>query len=182
VTLTGSVPTSYDELRAAEDVWMVDRVKSLDSDLLVRIADGAINDADVAAVCRDALDHDRFVPKGAVTVTVTDGYVQLRGRVRDPFQRQAAELAASRVDGVLGIENLIMLSSEPIPRDVADRIGKAFKRSAIIDDWNVVATNDGHTVTLTGIVGSYAAMREAVDTAWQAPGVEMVVNHLVVGP
>jgi hypothetical protein len=37
------------------------------------------------------------------------------------------------------------------------------------------------TVTLTGTVGSYAAMREVVDAAWQAPGVDRVVDHLVVG-
>jgi osmotically-inducible protein OsmY len=55
------------------------------------------------------------------------------------------------------------------PSDVADRIGKAFKRSAIVDDSNVVVTNDGHTVTLTGMVGSYGAMREAVDTHGRPP-------------
>ena len=54
-------------------------------------------------------------------------------------------------------------------------------RSAIIDDSNVVVTNDGHTVTLTDMVGSYAAMCGVVDAAWQAPGVDRVVDHLVVG-
>lgn len=44
-----------------------------------------------------------------------------------------------------------------------------------------MVTNDGHTVTLTGMVGSYAAMREVVDAAWQAPGVDRVVDYLVVG-
>jgi hypothetical protein len=34
--------------------------------------------------------------------------------------------------------------------------------------------NDGHTVTLTGMVGSNAAMREVVDAAWKAPGVNRV--------
>jgi osmotically-inducible protein OsmY len=42
-------------------------------------------------------------------------------------------------------------------------------------------TSDGHTVTLTGLVGSYAAMREVVDATWHAPGVDRVVDHLVVG-
>jgi osmotically-inducible protein OsmY len=43
-------------------------------------------------------------------------------------------------------------------------------------------SNDGHTIYLTGVAGSYAAMREALDTAWQAPGVENVVNDLVIVP
>jgi hypothetical protein len=38
--------------------------------------------------------------------------------------------------------------------------GGGVERSAIIDDSNVVVTNEGHTVTLTSMVGSSAAMRE----------------------
>jgi osmotically-inducible protein OsmY len=182
VALTGSVPTYHDKLRATEDAWTVGGVRSVDNELLVGLVGEAVNDAQVANACRDALDHERFVPKGAVTPAVTNGRVQLRGQVRNPFQREAAEIAVSRVDGVLAIENLIALSREPVPSDIADRISKAFKRSAIIDDSTVVVTNDGHTVFLTGVVGSYAAMREALDTAWNAPGVHNVVNDLVIEP
>jgi osmotically-inducible protein OsmY len=182
VTLSGSVPTYYDKVRAAEDTWTVGGVKTLQNNLLVGVAGEAVNDAQIAAGCVEALDNDRVVPKGSVTPTVTDGYVQLRGRVRNHFQRQAAEFAVEHVNGVLGIENLVATSSEPIPTDVADRINKAYQRSAIIDDSKIVVTNDGHTVVLSGVVGSYAAMREAVDTAWSAPGVDNVVNNLVIEP
>jgi osmotically-inducible protein OsmY len=182
VTLTGSVPSYYDKVRASEDAWSVGGVKALDNEVLVGLAGAAINDADLEQASRDALDRDRLVPKGAVTPTVVDGHVQLRGHVRNPFQRQAAEHAISHLDGVLGIENLIALSPEPIPGDVAERINKAFKRSAIIDDSKIKVTNDGHTIYLTGTVGSYAAMREALDTSWQAPGVDNVVNDLVIAP
>jgi osmotically-inducible protein OsmY len=81
---------------------------------------------------------------------------------------------------VLGIDNLIAISPEPIPTDVAERINKAFDRSAIIDGSKISVTNDGHTVYLNGVVGSYAAMREAVDTASLAPGVDRVVNDLTI--
>ena len=111
-----------------------------------------------------------------------DGRVRLGGQVRSGFQRQAAEWAVSGVDGVLWLENLIAISPEPIPSDIADRINKAFKRSAIIDDSKIVVSHEGHTISLTGVVGSYAALREALDTAWNAPGVEMVENHLLVEP
>jgi osmotically-inducible protein OsmY len=182
VTLSGSVPTYYERLRAGEDAWGVGGVKSVDNELFVGPVGEAVNDDQLAVASSDALDRDRFVPKGSVTPSVTDGYVQLRGQVRNRFQWQAAEMAVSRVDGVLGIENLIAISSEPIPSDVADRIKKAFKRSATIDASKIAVTNDGHTIYLTGIVGSYAAMREAVDTTWDAPGVENVVNDLVIEP
>jgi osmotically-inducible protein OsmY len=180
VTLTGSVPSYYEKVRATEDAWSVGGVKTLDNEVLVGLEGAAINDAQLEQACRDALDHDRVVPKGSVTPTVRNGYVQLRGRVRTPFQRDAAEIVVSRFDGVLAIENLIAISSEPIPSDVADRVNNAFRRSAIIDDSKIKVTNDGHTLYLTGVAGSYAAMREAIDTAWHAPGVDNVVNDLVI--
>jgi osmotically-inducible protein OsmY len=182
VTLTGSVPSYYEKIRATEDAWSVGGVKALDNELFVGLVGAAINDTQLEQACRDALDHDRVVPKGSVTPTVRDGHVQLRGHVRNPFQRDAAELVIGRLEGVLGIENLVAISSEPIPSDVADRVNKAFKRSAIIDDSKIKVTNDGHTLYLTGVAGSYAAMREAIDTAWQAPGVENVVNDVVIAP
>jgi hypothetical protein len=54
---------------------------------------------------------------------------------------------------VLAIENLIVISSEPIPSDVADRANQAFKRDAIIDESTIKVTNDGRTTYLTGVVG-----------------------------
>lgn len=182
VTLTGSVPSYYDKVRAGEDAWSVGGVKALDNELLVGLEGAAINDVQLEEECRAALDHDRFVPKGSITPTVRGGHVQLRGHVRNPFQRDAAEAAIGQLDGVLAIENLVAISAEPIPGDVADRVSNAFKRSAIVDDSKIKVTNDGHTIFLTGVVGSYAAMREALDTAWQAPGVDNVVNDLVIVP
>jgi len=108
--------------------------------------------------------------------------VNLRGEVRRHFQRKAAEHAVRRVQGVLGVTNEISLSSDPIPSDVADRINRAYKRHAIIDDSMIEVTSVDHTIYLDGTVGSWYAMDEAVDTAWEAPGVIDVVNRLVIVP
>ncbi|MGH9085155.1 MAG: BON domain-containing protein [Acidimicrobiales bacterium] len=182
VKLTGSVPSYYEKLRAGDDTWTVGGVKTLDNDLLVGLAGAVITDQQVADACRAALDHDRVVPKGSVTPEAVNGIVRLTGRVRNSFQRHAAEFVVARVDGVLGIDNLVAISSEPIASDVAERINAAFRRSAIIDDSAIKVTNDGRTIFLSGMVGSYAAMREALDTAWSAPGVESVVNDLMIEP
>jgi osmotically-inducible protein OsmY len=182
VVLTGSVPSYYDKVRAEEDALTVGGVKTLDNKLLIGAAGAALDDAHIAEACRTALRHNRFVPEGSVTATIRNGRATLLGQVRNPFQRQAAEHAVSRIDGVLGIENLIAISPEPIPTDVAQRIKQAFARSALVDGSKVRVTNDGHTVYLTGSVRSYAAMREAVDTAAGAPGVERVINDMVIEP
>src|SRR5436309_405569 len=87
VILTGSVPTYYEKVRAEEDAWTVGGVKALDNKILVGPAGAAVNDADIADACRTTLDHNRFLPKDSVTATVRNGHVQLRGQVRNQFQR-----------------------------------------------------------------------------------------------
>jgi osmotically-inducible protein OsmY len=180
VTLTGAVPTYYDWLEASDDAWRVSGVKSLDNELTVGLAGEAIEDADVAAACRAALDGDRLVPQGAVTVAVLDGWVRLGGTVRHHFQRKAANQAVSKVAGVRGVEDNIRITADPIPSDVTDRINRALQRDAIIDHSLIKVSNSGHIVYLDGTVGSFVAMEEAVDTAWNAPGVTDVVNRLTI--
>jgi osmotically-inducible protein OsmY len=182
VTLTGAVPTYGDLVTASDDAWAVSGVTSVDNELLVGTAAEDLVDADTAARCMDALDADRFVPKGAVSVRVVDGWVTLGGHVRRHFQRQAAKFAVQRVNGVRGITDNIVISSEPISSDVAARIDGALKRKAVLDDSVIQVSNDGSTVYLDGTTDSHAAMQTAEDTAWGAPGVTDVVDRLVVVP
>ena len=182
ITLSGSVPTYFESGLAEEDAFSIGGVTMVDNQLLVGLVGDAILDADIAADCVAALDKDRFVPSGSVSVVVTEGWVTLSGEVRRHFQRRAAVHAVRRVDGVLGVTNNIVLTSEPIPSDVADRINRAFKRNAIIDDSLIEVTSVDHTVYLDGTAGSWYAMDEAVDTAWEAPGVMDVVNRLLIVP
>ena len=182
VTLSGTVPTYYDTTLAFEDTLTVGGVTSVDNELLVGLVGEALDDLDIAAACEAALDADRLVPKGAVDAVVTDGWVALTGQVRRHFQRQAAEHAVRKVSGVLGISDTIEISSEPIPSDIVDRINKAFRRNAIIDDSRIEVSSTDHTIYLDGSVGSWTARREADNTAWAAPGVANVVDRTVVVP
>lgn len=117
-----------------------------------------------------------------MTADVVDGWVTLTGQVRRHFQRVAAKHAVGRVPGVLGITDDITISGDPIPSDVADRINKAFRRRAILHGSDIEVSNIGSTIYLDGTVTSGAAMQEAEDTAWTAPGVIEVVDRLVIIP
>jgi osmotically-inducible protein OsmY len=139
-------------------------------------------DTDLAARCMDTLDADRFVPKGAVSVGVQDGWVTLSGHVRGHFRRQTAKFAVQRVSGVRGITDSITISSDPVPSDVAARISNASGREAILDDSAIKVTNDGSTIYLDGTTDSHTAMQTAEDIAWAAPGVSKVIDRLVVVP
>jgi osmotically-inducible protein OsmY len=180
VTISGTVPSLYQVARAGEDVTLVGGVKLLDNQLLVGRLGDAITDAAIAAASAESLNGDKFVPQGSVTVDVHDGWVTLGGEVRHHYQRQAAEHAVRKVDGVLGIDNGIALTDAPIPSDVADRITNAFERAAIINDSLIEVSNVGHTVYLDGKADSWAARQAAEDTAWNAPGVNMVIDRLEV--
>ena len=157
-------------------------MKSVDDQLMVGLVGGDVADSDLAADCLKALDRDRLVPKGMVNVVAVDGWVTLTGEVRRHYQRQAANLDASRVNGVLGVTNNITLTKDAMPGDVVARINKALERDAIIDDSLVEVTTVGNTVYLDGTVGSWYALDDAEDTAWRAPGVTDVVNRLVIAP
>jgi osmotically-inducible protein OsmY len=180
VILTGAVETYIDIELASVDAWAVGGVKEVDNQLMVGFTGAARADLDVEADCVKALDRDRMVPHGSVTPSVLDGWVTLTGEVRHHFQRQAAVHAVGRVPGVLGVNNKITLTDEPIPSDVAERINKAFKRNAILDDSMITVSNAGPTIYLDGVVGSWTAMDQAVHTAWSAPGVQEVINRLTI--
>jgi osmotically-inducible protein OsmY len=182
VTLTGTVPTYYELTRAGEDAWSVGGVTAVDNELLVGLVGETIADAAIADAAVVALKADRHIPQGAVTVEVVNGWVTLGGEVRHHFQRQSAEFAVRRLDGVLGITDKIALTAEPIPSDVVDRINKAFIRNALIDDSRIEVTNVDHTIYLDGTAGSWAALTAAEDAAWAAPGVHDVVDRLVIVP
>jgi osmotically-inducible protein OsmY len=182
VTLTGVVPTYYETVLANEDASRVGGVTTVDNQLLVGTLGEATVDEAVVADCVNALDSDRFVPHGSVSVVVRAGWITLSGEVRHHLQRRAAEHAVRHVDGVTGLTDNINLTSGPIPSDVVIRIKRAFERNGIIDDSQIAVGSTGHTVYLDGTVPDRFAMDEAVGTAYLAPGVREVVSRLVIVP
>ena len=180
VTLTGAVHTYPEALKAVEDTKHLKGVRDIDNQLLVGPAGEAVTDAVLLEACDKALDGNPFVPKGAVSVAVRDGWVTLAGDVRHHYQRDAAEDAVSLQQGVTGITNELKMTPNPIPSDVADRINKAIGRSSILDDSMITVSNQGSTVYLDGEASSYVARATAEDAAWNAPGVGVVVDRLLV--
>lgn len=180
VTLSGAVHTYSEALKALEDTKHVKGVRDIDNQLLVGPAGEAVADAALLESCNRALDENPFVPKGAVSVAVRDGWVTLTGDVRHHSQRDAAEDAVSWQPGVTGITNDLKMTPNPIPSDVADRINKAIDRSSILEDSVIKVSNQGSTIYLDGEVSSYLARVTAEDAAWNAPGVGDVVDRLLV--
>jgi osmotically-inducible protein OsmY len=181
VTLRGSVPT-YMQARAAERAAKrVRGVLAVASDIDVHPSVMvAGDDTTIAETALRALGASASVPKEAVRVTVTDGWVTLEGDVGFDFQRRAAETSVRDLHGVRGVTNRIEIRPPVKPLSVKTAIESAFRRNAQLDAEQVTVSASGGTVTLRGTVSSWAEKDAAERAAFAAPGVTSVKNLLEV--
>jgi len=183
VTLTGWVDSYLKKVAAEEAAHRVPSVKAVANDIEVRLPGFAERtDADLAAAVVNALKWDAAIPADKVDVTVSQGWVTLKGEVEYYFQKIDAERAARRIAGVKGVTNLITVKPHPLPSDLKQSIEKALIRNAETDAKHITVEVQGSKVILRGTVRSYAEKQAAEDTAWSAPGVTEVDNRIVVSP
>jgi osmotically-inducible protein OsmY len=183
VTLRGNV-TSYAEKLAAERVALaVYGVKGVANDLAIHLPSlYHRTDTEIAHAATAALGWNVLIPRDRVTVSVTNGWVDLHGTVDWQYQRDAALRALRTLTGVKGVTNGIVIKARVKAADVQAQIEAAFRRSAEIDARRInIAAADG-TVVLSGNVHSWAERQQAERAAWAAPGVVQVDDRLTIVP
>ncbi len=183
VTLRGDVGTFHEKQTAERVTQSVFGVRGLANDLVVRPTNGYTRtDSDIARDAATALELNFIVPRAKVTVSVTDGWLTLKGHVTWQYQKNAAAHAVRDLAGVLGVSNHIVVESTVEPGDVQAKIEAAFKRSAEIDSRRIHINVQDGKVVLTGNVHSWAERDQAERAAWAAPGVKQVEDQLTVVP
>ena len=183
VTLTGWVDSYLKKMAAEEAAHRVRGVKAVANDIEVRLPGSAERtDADLAKAVITALKWQAAIPAGTLDVTVSQGWVTLKGEVEFGFQKRFAERAVQRLSGVKGVTNLITVKPRLSPSDLKQQIERALIRNAETDARNITVEVQGSKVILRGTVRSYAEKQAAEDTAWSAPGVSEVDNRIVISP
>ena len=181
VTLTGWVDSYLKKIAAEEAAHRVRGVKAVANDIEVRLPGFAERtDTDLAAAVLNALRWDAAIPTGKVDVTVSQGWVTLKGEVEYAFQKRDAERAVRRLSGVKGVSNLIVVKPQVFPSDLKQQIERALVRNAETDARRITVEMEGGKVILRGTVRSSAEKQAAEETAWSAPGVSEVENSIVI--
>lgn len=92
-----------------------ERASSDDSPEESESASERLNDPALQAKVESEIFRPADAPKDSVSVNVEDGVVYLRGQLDDPAAIETLRQAASRVDGVRGVESLLHAPGEPAP-------------------------------------------------------------------
>ena len=185
VTLTGYVDSFSKKWAAERAALRVRGVKGVADEIEVRLSSAnQSTDPEIAETATQALAMNSVVPKDAVQVTVSHGWVTLRGEVEWQYQRREAERVVRNLRGVKGISNLITLRPRtgPSPEELRKKIEDALVRTAETDAENITVSTQGSKVILSGTVRSWAERREAERVAWLAPGVTEVENRIRLRP
>jgi len=180
-TLTGWVD-NYTKRWAAEDAaHRVRGVKAVANEIEAHLPSSAQRaDAYIAEAAVNALEWDAFVPIDKLDVTVSKGWVILKGEVEWQYEREDTEQVVRRLSGVKAVTNLITVRPRATPSELKKKIEDALARSAEVDAERIKVEVQGSKAVLKGTVRSWAERQAAERTAWAAPGITSVDNRTMI--
>ncbi|HEY4874990.1 MAG TPA: BON domain-containing protein [Puia sp.] len=182
VTLTGVVDSFSKKLEAEDAAKNVDGVKAVVEKIKIRFSTttGAKDDNEIASEVLNAFKWNWEVPSDKIKVKVEGGWVTLEGELEWNFQREAAKKLVNNQIGVKGVTNNIKIKLDAYDAVEKKDIENALERNSSLDDDDIKVKVSGNKVTLKGTVHSFYQKDEAERIAWNAPGVSIVENELVI--
>jgi osmotically-inducible protein OsmY len=144
------------------------------------------SDAQIRADVIDEMAYDPAVTVRDVAVVVERGIVTLSGVADSYGTRQAAEQAAWRVGGVIGVNNNIVVDPTqlgmPTDAEITAYLRDRMEKDFLVPKGRItVSVRDG-IVTLRGTVDLHLQREAAYEEAEDARGVRGVNNEITIGP
>lgn len=180
VTLTGSINTYAGKLAAERAAKQVRGVRAVANDLEVTLVAGR-TDADIAADAAAMLRLHSDIP-ASVQAVVHHGVLRLSGTVPWYYLYLESEKTVRHLRGVRQVINDITIAPVETGRDLRKRIAHALYRNAALDAKRIDVTVGDHVARLTGVATSWQQRQAAERAAYDAPGITMVDNQIIVEP
>jgi osmotically-inducible protein OsmY len=181
VTLNGFASSYVEKSNAVSAAKRVAGVNAIANNIEVQLPSSIHrNDSDIALSAANELKWAWTVPKDTINTTVSNGWITLDGELEWWHQKNSAELAVQKVEGIKGVINMITVKPKAVASEIQGAITSAFKRNALLDASKINVQAVGTKVTLTGKVRNHTEREEAERAAWSALGVGSVDNQLVV--
>lgn len=171
---------SYSEKCAAESAaWRVKGVRALVPSLVINPVMDTRSDESLALRALELLSAKNI--KGAIRLTVQNGWLTLEGNADWSHERTRAEKALRDLPGVSGVTDRLALKTVAQSIEVHHCIEQALRRGAELDARRIlVQANDKGAVTLEGNVDSWSRRYEIHQAALAAPGVQTVDDRINV--
>jgi len=163
ITLTGTVDSYAKKSEAEKAAKSVTGVKAVVEQIEIRFGSyGKKNDTEIAEDILNAFASN------------------WEGELKWNFQKDAAKKSVNNLVGVIGVINNITIQPESHDEVEKKGIERALERNWSIGDQDIQVKVSGSKVTLNGTVHSFYERDEADRIAWNAPGVCIVDNELVI--
>lgn len=181
VVLTGHVKTYAEKIAVECAVQAIKGVLALAEELEVRVSGpDTVEDSVIASRCLDLVRWNTAVSDEPIHIKVQHGWVTIQGNVEWKYQKEAVQNVIEQMQGVVGIDNLLVIYPKESNQDVKKLIDAALTRSAGLDASKIRVTVHGNQVTLEGTVSQWSERKAVEQTAWAVAGVSHVENHLLI--
>lgn len=182
VSLAGEVPFYRRKLSAIETVEQIAGVKEIDDRIDVK-PDIRMSDKEIEKDVRRTILKVEDIPETNIMISSKKGQVKLTGNLSSLYLSQVAETVAYNCEGVLFVENLILIDLDRARGDgeIAHEVEELLARENKVNSMNVSVSCVFSRLILRGTVESLKQKRRVHAAVAQVPGLLAIRNELEVG-